>query len=449
VREERRLAALAMAVTLASGLAASPARAAEHERPALAGGAGSVEVALPPGTPLGGYGAFPRRAWAPDVLDRWPHAFWMRPAAGLRDPIRARALVLAAGEVRLLWLAVDLVGVDPSLLVDLRARLARQGRGYTGLIVSASHTHSGPGAYSGSELLGFVALDRLAPAVRASVLDALEAAAGTAAAAAGPAHVGWGRTEVDGVTRSRLRAPLDPELLVLKVTRPDGAPVAAVWSYAIHGTMLGPRNALLSGDVMAAASLAIERRLGVPALFVNGAVGDVSPAGHGAAAMAQIGDRLAEGARRAWEAAKAQADHRLAVVVRRLRLPPPALRLRNCLGVAVPRALAIPVGDALPRAAEVVAARIGPGAVVTVPGELETRLGREIKAAGAGAFASVMVAGLSNDYVGYLLTREGYARPSYVSCSSVYGARGGELARDAAGRALADLAGAAPARPGG
>ena len=61
------------------------------------------------------------------------------------------------------------------------------------------------------------------------------------------------------------------------------------------------------------------------------------------------------------------------------------------------------------------------------------------------------MAGLSNDYVGYLLTREGYARPSYVSCSSVYGERGGELARDAARRALADLAGGAPApaRPGG
>ena len=50
-----------------------------------------------------------------------------------------------------------------------------------------------------------------------------------------------------------------------------------MWNYAIHGTALGRDNFLLSGDLMADASLRLERELGVPALFVNGAVGDVSP----------------------------------------------------------------------------------------------------------------------------------------------------------------------------
>src|SRR5262249_45090518 len=81
--------------------------------------------------------------------------------------------------------------------------------------------------------------------------------------------------------RRRGDEPLDPELLGVKVTTADGAPLALVWNYAIHGTTLGPRNLRLSGDVMGEASRRLEAALGAPALFVNGAVGDVSPARHG------------------------------------------------------------------------------------------------------------------------------------------------------------------------
>ena len=42
------------------------------------------------------------------------------------------------------------------------------------------------------------------------------------------------------------------------------------------------------------------------------------------------------------------------------------------------------------------------------------------------------VAGYSNDYLGYFLTRQDYGRPSYVACGSLYGETGGEIVRDAA-----------------
>src|SRR5437870_5434441 len=113
-----------------------------------------------------------------------PYAFWFRPSTGVHDPIRARALVLTSGATQILWLAVDTVGIDPTLVTDLRQRLAARGSAPT-LVLSASHTHSGPGAYSESSLFGFLALDRLAPEVRARLLDGLEAAAGAGAGGAG------------------------------------------------------------------------------------------------------------------------------------------------------------------------------------------------------------------------------------------------------------------------
>ena len=116
----RALGALAAAVVLlVSGV--PPAAAAPPAR--LLAGAMSVTVSLPDDTPLGGYGGFPRRAWLPDLIGRYPDTFWFRPTTGEHDPIKVRALLLEAGSVRVLWLTLDLVGMDPTLLADLRARL--------------------------------------------------------------------------------------------------------------------------------------------------------------------------------------------------------------------------------------------------------------------------------------------------------------------------------------
>ena len=117
---------------------------------------------------------------------------------------------------------------------------------------------------------------------------------------------------------------------VLKVVGADDRPIAILWNYAIHGTTLGRGNLLVSGDLMAEASARIERRLGVPALFVNGAVGDVSPAGRGWGGAAEIGERLAREALAVWERITPEADARLATLAGRAALPAPSLSLRNC-----------------------------------------------------------------------------------------------------------------------
>lgn len=407
---------------------------------ALTAGAASVEITVPEGTPLAGYGGFPRRAWLPDLLGRAPHAFWFHSATGVHDAPRARALALESGRTRVLWLTVDLVGIDPSLLGELRGRLARGGLTYTGMILSASHTHSGPGAYGDSALFAFAALDRLSHDVRGRILDGLERAAREAEARRVPALVGAGRTEVASVARSRLRAPLDPELGVLKVVARDGRPVALVWNYAIHGTALGRDNFLLSGDLMAEASSRIERRLDAPALFVNGAVGDVSPARRGWDGVRLAGAALSSAALSAWDRIMPEPEAPVVTLTDRVSLPAPALRVRNCLGRWLPRWLGVGLGGALPRSAEMVAVAIGGTGWVTIPGELQTRLGQDIKAAGGRVFAQVFVAGVSNDYLGYFLTPEAFDRPSYMACASLYGEGGGGAMRDAATVLLSRLA---------
>ena len=440
--------ARALRALVAAGLLLAPGGAAPAAAPAgLLAGAASVTVELPDDTPLGGFGGFPRRAWLPDLIGRHPDTFWFRPSTGVHDPIKVRALVLEAGGVRVLWIAVDLVGMDPTLVSDLRARLDRLGFRYAAVVVAASHTHSGPGAYARSDLFGFLALDRESPRVRGRIFSAMEEAARQAERRKRPATVGTGRSEIAGITDSRVHEAVDPELGVLKVMGVDKRPVAVVWNYAIHGTALGRENFKLSGDVMGDAAARIEEQLGAPALFVNGAVGDVSPRQRGWDGVASTGKILSGGVLALWPRIAPDPDQRLTATAETAALPSPGLELRNCLARWIPRGTRLGLRSALPASADVVAVAVGRGAWVAVPGELDTRLGQDIKQAGRRRFAQTFVAGLANGYQGYFVAPEHFRTPSYISCGSLYGERGGEILRDAAVTALHELGERRGARP--
>ena len=157
---------LVLSLLLACVGTTTVATAAERCADCVSAGAASGTLRVPPGTPLAGYGAMKRRLLFPDVFGRAPHAFWFKPSTGERDPLVTRALVLEAGGTRLAWVALDLIAVDGSFMRALEARLARAGVPRATLVVSASHTHSGPGAFMDSAVMGFVAVDRLDPEVR-------------------------------------------------------------------------------------------------------------------------------------------------------------------------------------------------------------------------------------------------------------------------------------------
>jgi hypothetical protein len=422
-------------------LVAPPAAAAVGGQPGLRAGAATVPLRLPAGAPLAGYGAFARRLLIPDVLGRHPHAFWFQPHRGELDPVAARALVLEAGSVRLVWVAVDLIAVDLAFTRSVARRLAAAGEPPGVLIVSASHTHSGPGAFLHFGLLNAIASDSEDDAVRDALVESVAGAVHRAWAARVPARVGVTGVQAPGLTRGRLGQAVDPEIVVVKIVGAAGAPLAALWNYAIHGTMLGPRNLKLSADVMGAASRRLEAALGAPVLFVNGAVGDVSPRHHGVAERETVGGQLAAVIRQAWDGIAAREAGPLIVRRSRVDLGRPSLPLRSCLGRWVPRALRLPLGRYLPREAELVAGALGGAAWVTVPGELQSGLGLAIKRSAASRGWRGFVAGVSNDYLGYFLAAAETERVAYVACANLYGGEAGTRLTAAATTLLDELGG--------
>ncbi len=434
-----RRARSAAAIPLAVLLLAAPVAAADGCPACLRAGAATVALRVPAGTPLAGYGSLARRLVVPDVLGRHAHAFWLKPHQGALDEVRARALVVETAEVRLVWVTADLVAVGRDFTARLALKLREAGVPPGTLLVSASHTHSGPGAFIDSAVMGFVAVDREDAAVRDALITSLVEVVRRAEAAKTEARVGVAATEVAGLTTGRLGHAPDREVVVVKVLATGGTPIAALWNYTIHGTMLSAKNLKLSGDVMGVASAELERALGVPALFVNGAVGDVSPERHGLDESRAAARTLARAVLDLWERTPAERREPLVVTSARVSLAAPRLSMRNCLGRFLPRGFRLPLGGAFPDDAELHAGRLGDTAWVTIPGELQSTLGERLKrAAGRQAF----VAGLTNDYLGYFVTSADYDTVAYVTCASLYGAGAGEQLTQAAADLLQALPGA-------
>jgi hypothetical protein len=202
------------------------------------------------------------------------------PANGTHDRLMAKALVLEVGDSRMAIVTLDLIGmVSEKLPGQVAEKL-----GIPVLLLSASHTHSGPlflrdqGPYR-------VELEQ-------KIFDALREAKD----AMFPARIGIGRGALQlGYNRllkrddGRARAlfdnldripygPVDPEYTLLRIDDDSGGPRALLVHYATHPVVLGPTNCKYSADFPGVTQAKIESEMkGVQAMFVQGGAGDINP----------------------------------------------------------------------------------------------------------------------------------------------------------------------------
>lgn len=302
--------ALALAGCRAGGEVALGDRTVAPPAPVpLLAGTSDVVFTPPPGYPLGGFGGGARRAELPFYAGMgWPGrlALWCHqvaheegegrsdmlvPAEGVHDELTARALVLRPAEGPPVALVrLDAIGTTRELHDMVVGALRELGYRESTVLLVSTHTHSGVGAFMRAPLARLAGMDNYRPEVEARIAGACVRAVREAHARARPAALGVGRARDAGpdgkpvIAQNRMDgAPperIDPEVLLLRVDDAEtGAPIAVVVNYAVHGTVLGQKNLLYSGDVAHGIEEVLSRRLGgAPVLFVNGAEGDIAPA---------------------------------------------------------------------------------------------------------------------------------------------------------------------------
>ncbi len=250
-----------------------------------------VDLTPPPGVGLAGSGPEGRRS------------------TGYRTRLYASAMVLEdAGGERIAFVVVDLTHVSANIHRLAAERLVHTvGIGADRLIVSATHTHSGPAHFYGERQYNENA-SRVAgydPRITDLIVSRVADAVSEAATHLRSAVVGYRRIQVDGVSWNRSLKPhcenresaahcesgdkgptVDRSLFMLRVDEVVGGrhvPMGSFSVFPLHPTALPSLNTLLDGDthvrIMNAMSDRTQARYGRPAvhLFANGAEGDVAP----------------------------------------------------------------------------------------------------------------------------------------------------------------------------
>jgi hypothetical protein len=414
-----------------------------------------------------------------------------RGATGVRDPLRAKAIVFRQGGLRAALVVVDLCGVSADLTAEVRKRAGED------VVVAATHTHTGPEYYR--ELREHVAspkpgsyAERLVEEVARAVRDA------DAAAKPVPLRAGKGvqETEIsfsrrfvmkDGTTKTwanfkdpntvKAEGPIDPEVAVLRIGEQ-----AALVNFALHLDTLGGTNWSADYPRDLEESLRADAGKDFVSIFANGCCGDINHVNPRASERNKtdfIGRSLAEtvkrtvleplkrpslGVRRgvvlaplqdataeelAWakgEVVRSRKGEKLPfldevkayklLLLDYLRNGPRDPEVGRLVQWGMSATLHT-LGDRMPL--EVQAIRLDADtAIVTLPGEVFVELGLAIKK--GSPFRNTFVVELANVVETiYIPTRRAYPGGSYEVTNSVLKPGGGEMLVDEALRLLREL----------
>jgi hypothetical protein len=411
-----------------------------------------------------------------------------RLATGTHDPLLASAIVLRRGAVTQVQIALDILMLEPPVARALRGRVAAALETREELVlITCTHTHSGPVCGPIIGWTGDIAAPPPDPAVLDAIAEAAVTAARNAACALQPAAVAWTTARIDGVGGNRHdpAGVTDPEAGVLAVRGAGGALLAVATVYGMHPTVLHEDSTLVSSDFPHYMRLALRERFGanVVLAYHNGPCGNQSPRhqvrGQTFAEAERLGRRLGTCVAEAVAALPAGAfdpEPELAGALRpfdpvRRRLPPLAeaeriladyrhaydglrqagapradIRTAECAVFGaeglVNLSHAEERGDLrrlLARYApfEVQGLRVGGAGLVGLPGELFAEYGLEIKRAAPGR---VFVTAFTNgELQGYITTPEAAVSGGYEAAGAVFDCRTGAVMVRAACAVIQEL----------
>jgi hypothetical protein len=212
----------------------------------------------------------------------YPHV--ARHSTGVHDPLQCTALYLRGEGGGVLFLANDLIHVSKQLTSEARRAIAaRTGVPEPAIMITATHTHSGPVMVDHVSNAADPAVPRADPEYVAWVTSQMVAAACAAVDTAQPAELGFAVAQAHGVGTNRHdpSGPADLEVPVLLARALDGRSIiAAMLVYSMHPTVLHEDSTLISADFPFFTRRYLQEHVvgsTCPVLYHNGASGNQSP----------------------------------------------------------------------------------------------------------------------------------------------------------------------------
>ncbi|MDZ4797376.1 MAG: neutral/alkaline non-lysosomal ceramidase N-terminal domain-containing protein [Bryobacteraceae bacterium] len=409
-------------------------------------------------------------------------------ANGVHDDLQAKAIVIATGDRRVALVACDLIGLPPAVLEEARRiAAAKSGIPEGNIMISATHTHTGPlmmgggardAAYGGTLPAAQKYLSELPSKIAESITSAVHDLQ--------PAKMSAGRGQETSISFNRRffmkdgsvgwnagklnpnivrpAGPVDPDVSVLYFENAStGEALATYVNFALHLDTVGGQE--ISADYPATLSSILSKVKGPRMLtvFTNAACGNINHIDvstkrpqKGNEEAAQIGTVLAGEVIKTYARLEPAAPVTANVRSRTLALPPAAIqsgdqaRARQIAtslesggkATFLDTVFAYKVLDVVDRKgkaydAEVqVVALTRDIAIVALPGEIFTELGMAIKK--SSPFPMTIVVELAHGPTTYFPNEAAVPQGNYEVVTSRVAAGSGERLVDAAQKLLAE-----------
>ncbi|MBM3290618.1 MAG: hypothetical protein FJY92_10745 [Candidatus Hydrogenedentes bacterium] len=357
------------------------------------------------------------------------------PATGVHDNTLCKALILKQGARKFALVTTDLIGIPRSLRDEALARIGATSITSDNLLLVASHSHGSTemAAMNRKNVFDNKAIGIFDEKLLVFTADRIAEAIVNADKQYQPVRVGTASVKVEGMNRNRRGSPLvDDELTVTRFDGADGKPVAVFVNWTAHPTFSGPETMVVTADWPGYLQRNIEGFLpGATCLYANGAEGDIATAGASGpsefARMEDYGRKLAVKVLELVPTIKTSDNPVFDYSMTALKLPERVVpaALKDAAGPEyglTPENLPALLDALSPPTSYLGVLRVGELVAVSIPGEMASSLGLEIKKAlyDAGAPHPIIV-GLGNEWISYMLPKDEYHKGGYEPGVSFYG----------------------------
>ena len=366
-----------------------------------------------------------------------------KPATGIHDNIRAKALMLKMGNRKYAVITLDLLMLPGNVKSDLVKRITVPGWSNENIILLPSHSHGSleMDALNSQNDLNNPQLGVYQPELLAFLLDKLEKLFKETDRNYQPVKIGTGSQILEGLNQNRRKDPdIDKELIVTRIDLLNGTPLAVLVNWTAHPTFLDSPDMLLSAEWPGYLQTTLADLIGnrVTVMYFNGSEGDQAPILEGSESGYEkikiYGNKIADKAFGLYKEIKCKDSLPFNYSYMTISLPHheahPTFMKTGGDEYGITENTLKRVMDMLgPEKVGLGALRIGDLLISGVPGELTAILGQKVKTTLKNSeIKYVAIGGIANQWISYVLSLDQYLYgEGYESSMSFYGPDLGEV----------------------